>query len=207
MLLGCRRAGTGLRIEVRDNGAGIAPDKQAIIFDEFVRLHPEHDAPREERGLGLGLAIVDRIARMLELPLGLASAPGEGSTFSVVVPRVAAVVSAPLAPAPPQPASSIERESFVLCLDNELQVREAMATLLGGWGCRVVTAASQAEALAEVARAGRLPDLVLADFHIDDGPDGLAVVEALRAEWKQMVPAALVTADRDPTLRVRARTR
>jgi CheY-like chemotaxis protein len=58
-----------------------------------------------------------------------------------------------------------------------------------------------------VARAGRLPDLVLADFHIDDGPDGLAVVEALRAEWKQMVPAALVTADRDPTLRVRARTR
>ncbi|WP_163366762.1 sensor histidine kinase, partial [Klebsiella aerogenes] len=74
-------AGTELRIEVRDNGAGIAPDKQAIIFDEFVRLHPEHDAPREERGLGLGLAIVDRIARMLELPLGLASAPGEGSTF------------------------------------------------------------------------------------------------------------------------------
>jgi CheY-like chemotaxis protein len=70
-----------------------------------------------------------------------------------------------------------------------------------------VTAASQAEALAEVARAGRLPDLVLADLHLDDDPDGLEVVEALRRAWRRAVPAALVTADRDPTLRLRARAR
>jgi len=82
-----------LRIEVKDNGPGIASDKQAIIFDEFVRLQIEDDAPREERGLGLGLAIVDRIARMLDLPVGLASAPGQGSTFSVTVQRVPAVVA------------------------------------------------------------------------------------------------------------------
>ena len=137
-----------LRIEVKDNGPGIAADKQAIIFDEFVRLQAEDDAPREERGLGLGLAIVDRIARMLDLPVGLASAPGRGSTFSVTVPRVAAVVAAPVAPPAPQPTPSVEAESFVLCIDNEARVREAMATLLGGWGCRVATAASQAEALA-----------------------------------------------------------
>ena len=92
VLLGCRRVGEELRIEVKDNGPGIAADKQAIIFDEFVRLQAEDDAPREERGLGLGLAIVDRIARMLDLPVRLASAPGQGSTFSVTVPRVAAVV-------------------------------------------------------------------------------------------------------------------
>jgi Na+/proline symporter/CheY-like chemotaxis protein/anti-sigma regulatory factor (Ser/Thr protein kinase) len=207
VLLGCRRVGEELRIEVKDNGPGIAVDKQAVIFDEFVRLQAEDDAPREERGLGLGLAIVDRIARMLDLNVELASAPGQGSTFSVTVPRVASVVAAPVAPPAPQPTPSVEAESFVLCIDNEAQVREAMATLLTGWGCRVATAGSQAEALAAVERAGRLPDLVLADLHLDNGPDGLDVVGVLREAWGRFVPAALVTADRDPTLRLRARAR
>ena len=207
VLLGCRRVGGELRIEVRDNGPGIALDKQTIIFDEFVRLQADDDGPREERGLGLGLAIVDRIARMLDLEVDLVSAPGKGSTFSVTVPRVAAVVAAPLAAPAPRPTPSIEAESFVLCIDNEARVREAMAILLGGWGCRVATAATRGEALAEVARFGRLPDLVLADLHLDEGPDGLDVVEALRATWGRTVPAALVTADRDPTLRMRARAR
>ena len=207
VLLGCRRVGEGLRIEVKDNGPGIAADKHAVIFDEFVRLQPEENAPREERGLGLGLAIVERIARMLELPVAIASAPGRGSTFSVTVPQVPAVVAATFAPPAPQPLSAVESESFVLCIDNEARVREAMVALLGGWGCRVATAATEAEALHEVARAGRLPDLVLADLHLDEGPDGLEVVEALRRAWGQPVPAALVTADRDPMLRLRARAR
>jgi Na+/proline symporter/CheY-like chemotaxis protein/two-component sensor histidine kinase len=207
VLLGCRRVGEELRIEVKDNGPGIPVDKQAVIFDEFVRLQVEDDAPREERGLGLGLAIVDRIARMLDLTVELASAPGRGSTFSVAVPRVAAVVSAPVASPVPQPTPAVEAESFVLCIDNEARVREAMATLLGGWGCRVATAATQAEALEEIARAARLPDLVLADLHLDEGPDGLDVVDALRRTWNRVVPAALITADRDPTLRLRARAR
>ena len=207
VLLGCRRVGKGLRIEVKDNGPGIAPDKHAVIFDEFVRLQPEDNAPREERGLGLGLAIVERIARMLELPVAIASAPGQGSTFSITVPQVPAVVAAAIVAPAPQPLSAVESESFVLCIDNEARVREAMVALLGGWGCRVATAATEAEALDEVARAGRLPDLVLADLHLDEGPDGLEVVEALRHAWGQPVPAALVTADRDPMLRLRARAR
>ena len=207
VLLGCRREGENLRIEVKDNGPGIALDKQDVIFDEFVRLQPEDDRPREERGLGLGLAIVERIGRMLELPVRLSSAPGAGSTFSVVVPRVPAVVAAPIAPAAPQHVPALEAGSFVLCIDNEARVREAMATLLGGWGCEVATASSQAEALARVREAGRLPDLVLADLHLDEESDGLEIVEALRASWGRTVPAALVTADRDPMLRLRARAR
>ncbi len=207
VLLGCRREGENLRIEVKDNGPGIAADKQAIIFDEFVRLQPEDDRPREERGLGLGLAIVERIGRMLELPVRIASAPGAGSTFSVVVPRVPAVVAAPISPATPQHVPALEAGSFVLCIDNEARVREAMATLLGGWGCEVATASSHAEALARVREAGRLPDLVLADLHLDEDADGLEVVEALRATWGRAVPAALVTADRDPMLRLRARSK
>jgi len=205
VLLGCRREGEGVRIEVKDNGPGIAIDKQGIIFDEFVRLQPEDDRPREERGLGLGLAIVERIGRMLDLPVRIASAPGLGSTFSVVVPRAPAVIAAAVAPAAPQPAPLLEAGSFVLCIDNEARVLDAMAALLGGWGCRVATAASQAEALRRVAEAGVLPDLVLADLHLDEAADGLDVVAALREAWRSAVPAALVTADRDPMLRLRAR--
>jgi Na+/proline symporter/CheY-like chemotaxis protein/signal transduction histidine kinase len=207
VLLGCRREGEGVRIEVKDNGPGIAADKQAIIFDEFVRLQPEDDRPREERGLGLGLAIVERIGRMLELPVRIASAPSLGSTFSVVVPCAPAVIAAAVAPAAPKSAPLLEAGSFVLCIDNEARVLEAMAALLGGWGCRVATAASQAEALRRVEEAGVLPDLVLADLHLDESADGLDVVAALREAWKSTVPAALVTADRDPTLRLRARSK
>jgi CheY-like chemotaxis protein len=107
----------------------------------------------------------------------------------------------------PQHVPALETGSFVLCIDNEARVREAMATLLGGWGCEVATASSHAEALARVREAGRLPDLVLADLHLDEGPDGLEVVESLRGSWEHAVPAALVTADRDPMLRLRARAR
>ncbi|HEY2870335.1 MAG TPA: NahK/ErcS family hybrid sensor histidine kinase/response regulator, partial [Reyranella sp.] len=202
VLLGCRREGGALRIEVKDNGPGIPADKQQVIFEEFVRLQPEDDRPRAERGLGLGLAIVERIARMLDLPVRLASAPGLGSTFSILVPEVPAVAAAAEAAAPlPRPPAEAER--FVLCIDNEASVREAMATLLRGWGCRVATAASLDEALA--ATSAGLPDLVLADLHLDEGPDGLEVVDILRQRWARAVPAALITADRDPTLRAQAR--
>jgi signal transduction histidine kinase/CheY-like chemotaxis protein len=206
VLLGCRRDGSALRVEVKDNGPGIPADKQQIIFDEFVRLQADDDPRREERGLGLGLAIVDRIARMLDLPVGLASAPGRGSTFSVTVPLVPAMVALPLPPAAVPPAPALEIGSFVLCIDNEARVREAMATLLSGWGCEVAVAASRAEALERVSAAGRLPDLVLADLHLDD-EDGLELVVELRRRWDRAVPAALVTADRDPMLRLRARAR
>jgi Na+/proline symporter/CheY-like chemotaxis protein len=210
VLLGCRREGGRLRIEVKDNGPGIAADKQAVIFEEFVRLRPEDDQPREERGLGLGLAIVERIARMLDLPVRISSAPGEGSTFCVLVALASAAEEAPALAATSPAAVTPEAESFVLSIDNEARVREAMATLLGGWGCKVVTAACRAEALERVAAVGRLPDLVLADLHLDvgskgEGDDGLAVIEALRRSWGRAVPAALVTADRDPALRLRAR--
>jgi CheY-like chemotaxis protein len=116
------------------------------------------------------------------------------------------MVAVPLPPAAVLPTPALEVGSFVLCIDNEARVREAMAALLTGWGCEVAVAASRAEALARVGAAGRLPDLVLADFHLDD-EDGLEMVVELRRRWDRAVPAALVTADRDPMLRLRARAR
>ena len=82
-----------------------------------------------------------------------------------------------------------------------------MAALIGGWGCQVGLAATLDEAIAAVDRAGRFPDLLVADLHLDEGPDGLEIIETLRRRWALAVPAALITADRDPTLRPRARAR
>ena len=207
VLLGCRRVGEELRIEVKDNGPGIPSTSRRSSSTSSCACRPR--MTRRARSVvsawGWPSSTASRACSTSRW-----SSPrrrARGSTFSVTVPRVAAVVSAPVAPPAPQPTPSVEAESFVLCIDNEARVREAMATLLGGWGCRVATAASQAEALDEIARADRLPDLVLADLHLDEGPDGLDVVEALRRAWNRVVPAALITADRDPTLRVRARAR
>ena len=131
---------------------------------------------------------------------------GRGSTFSVTVPRVAPV-SAIAVPAAAQAAPAAQAGSFVICIDNEARVREAMATLLSGWGCEVAVAANEAEALHCAARAGRVPGLVLADLHLDDDQDGLEAIESLRRAWGRTVPAAIVTADRDPMLRLRTRPR
>jgi signal transduction histidine kinase len=183
VLLGCRREGSCLRIEVKDNGPGIAADKQQLIFDEFVRLQPEDDRPREERGLGLGLAIVDRIGRMLELPVRLASAPRQGSTFSVVVPRVAAVASLPVVAPAPLPRPSIEAERFVLCIDNEARCARRWRPA-GGWGCRSPRG-DRAEALPR--GGGRACPIWCRDLHLDEGPDGLES-STLRKSWNRAVP-------------------
>lgn len=205
VVLGCRRFGRSLRIEVWDNGPGIPEDKHELVFQEFVRLHPAAVDRGEGRGLGLGLAIVDRIARMLGHTVTLRSVPGRGTVFSVIVPLAAAAARRP-APAPaPLPLTGLDTGAFVLCIDDEAQVRDAMATLLGGWGCRIIASASADEALSALAEEGRSPDLLVVDYHLGAGQDGLTAIQRLRAEWGSEIAAALITADRDPTLRARAR--
>ena len=129
VLLGLRRDGDGLRIEVHDTGPGIASEQQAAIFEEFRR---GDDAAGQ--GLGLGLSIADRIARLLEAPIGLRSTPGRGTVFSLRVPRV---------PARPVPAASPRGYAglHVLAVDNEPAALQALAGTLEGWGCRVTAVA------------------------------------------------------------------
>jgi len=205
VLIGCRHSGASLRIEVWDNGPGISEDQHALVFQEFVRLHPAAAGRATDRGLGLGLAIVDRMARMLGLPIGLRSVPGRGSVFAVTVPVAASPTQMTTVPTPIAHAERDNLSSLVLCIDNEPQVRDAMASLIGGWGCRVCTAHDLAEARAQVERVGERPDLILADFHLDHGPDGLEAIRTLRALWGNDVAAALITADRSPELRRRTR--
>ncbi|WP_374634671.1 PAS-domain containing protein [Ferrovibrio sp.] len=214
VLIGCRRLGETVRIEVWDNGRGIPEDKREIIFQEFARLD-NRDAELGERGLGLGLAIVERVARMLNCPIGLRSRFGHGSVFSITVPLADPVeLPAPQLAPPASLASGNLDGCFVLCLDNEAGVREAMSTLLQGWGCRVAAVGNLEAARQAIMQAGGPPDILLADLHlgdsIADGPDGLDAIAKLRQEWAMplqnkswSIPAVLITADRGQGLRAR----
>ncbi len=183
ILLGCRRRGDALDIEVWDTGPGIAEADQALIFEEFRRLD------RDGQGLGLGLAIADRMARLLGHPLGLRSTLGRGTVFALRVPLAAAVERAREMPAAPLPAMPRRR---VLVVDNDADVLRAMQALLEGWHCEVLAAATpdRAERLA----AASPPDVLLLDYHLDGGATGLDLRERLIASIGDR-PTVIVTAD------------
>ena len=203
VLLGCRRGSDEqgapvLDIVVADNGPGIAPEHRQTVFREFTRLRR---ASRDgERGLGLGLAIVDRIARVLGHRIDLRSRPGHGSAFSISVPLAPiSEVRQPAGAVPPPKSRRFAHAPFVVCIDDERQVREGMAALLGSWGCETALGSSAEEVLGRVAESGRAPDLLLIDLHLGQGKDdGLATIRRLRGDWGDDLPAALITAERDP---------
>ncbi|WP_047336300.1 PAS domain-containing hybrid sensor histidine kinase/response regulator [Pseudomonas protegens] len=197
ILLAARRRGDQLRLEVWDTGRGIAADRLESIFLEFNQLDVGRAADR--KGVGLGLAIVERIAKILGYRVQVASRPGHGSRFSIEVP-LAARVPLPLSQQAPQPGTGNPLPGRrLLVLDNELSILESMAALLGQWGCEVLTATDQAAAL-EVLQ-GRAPELILADFHLDHGVTGCQVVRRLREHFQQPLPAVIITADRSDQCR------
>ena len=205
VLMGCRRIGNEIRIEVRDNGPGIAQHQQANIYQEFIRLKPA--SVGGERGLGLGLAIVDRVARMLGHPRGLVSAPGKGAAFTIDLPlAIADSAGARDAQADLDVAGTLARAPFIICIDDEEQVREGMDVLLKSWGCDVITAANADAALTASAGRPQSPDLLLIDLHLgDDQPDGITEIGKLREAWGDALPAVLITANRDPIVMARAK--
>lgn len=203
VLIGARRRGGMAVVEVWDSGPGIAPEQQEAVFGEFVRLGPKVEE-QGGRGLGLGLAIVERICRILEHPIGLKSALGRGSVFSVAAPLTEA-------PAPrravveERPEEGETTRLFVLAVDDEAAIREAITALLQGWSCDVV-AAESVEAAKEVLRSQpRMPDVILVDYHLGGSSNGLAAITALRQQAGRLLPAALITADREPRLRQEAK--
>ncbi|HMK70913.1 MAG TPA: PAS-domain containing protein, partial [Xanthobacteraceae bacterium] len=175
VLVGCRRRGPWLRVDVYDTGIGIPHGKQRAVFKEFHRLD---QGARVARGVGLGLSIVERIARVLDCKVTLESISGRGTRFSVEVPRAAAAAE-PGQQSVPKIAAGRLAGTVAVCIDNERTILDGMQTLLGGWGCHVLTAADLAEALAAIEQSGREPDGLLVDYHLDGG-DGIAVIGALR---------------------------
>ena len=198
VLVGCRRRNGEVAIQVVDTGVGIAERDQKAVFEEFHRL--SDGAESVKRGLGLGLAIVDRIARLLGHEVSLSSELGKGSCFEVVVPRATGVSQAT-----PEPAVAEHRATtsidgqLIVCIDNEKDILDGMHGLLTKWGAKPVTATSSKEAshLMERQRVeqGRVPALLLVDYHLDNSVTGLDVIAALRDAAGMPVPAVILTAD------------
>jgi signal transduction histidine kinase/CheY-like chemotaxis protein len=190
VLIGCR-AGRALRVEVWDTGRGIPAPQIGRIFDEFVQLHnPERD---RSQGLGLGLAIVRRLALLLDHRLVVRSRPGRGSMFSVTVP-VAAL--APAAPAVAVPAGA--RRGLIFVVDDEPAIQEGMRSLLAGWGHRVLCAGSGDGMLDCAAACPDRPDVIICDYRLRGEETGLQVIERLRGEYNDDIPALLITGDTAP---------
>jgi Na+/proline symporter/signal transduction histidine kinase/CheY-like chemotaxis protein len=202
VLVGARRCGDKVVIEVLDSGIGIPASKFRTVFKEFARLD---DGAKTASGLGLGLSIVDRLSRMLNHPVQLASTPGRGTVFRVEIPRDLAT---------PQVATVRARRERgrhanalnglrVLCVDNEPKILEGMAMLISGWGCTVNQAQSHDELSAVIEGHELAPDIVIADYHLDDS-NGIDAILKIRGHYSVDIPALLITADRTPEVRAEA---
>jgi signal transduction histidine kinase/CheY-like chemotaxis protein len=192
IVVGCRRRGDTLDIEVWDSGPGIPEDQQRNIFGEFYRLA----GGTTHGGLGLGLAIVDRLCNLLGHPIQLLSAVGKGSRFSVRVPTAAARAQIAEAPAATV-AVDAARGKIVVVIDDDALVLDSMGGLLRNWGCRVVAAASPDEALVDLGPAER-PDLIICDYRLANGQSGIAAIADLRKAYGAPVPAFLISGDTAP---------
>ena len=196
VVVGCRLRGRHLRIDVFDRGPGIPEDEHISIFREFYQLG---DPQRERQGgMGLGLAIVDRLCRLLKHEIDLASALGKGSRFSILVPSVAARawIVDPKDSVHPTPNSIGGK--LVVVIDDDPLVLDSTGGLLRSWGCQVLTAGSARVALAGLAECNQSPDLVISDYQLSDGQTGIEAIEELRKSLNLPIPAFLISGDMAP---------
>jgi two-component system, sensor histidine kinase len=181
-------------VEVSDTGIGIPSDQQECVFDEFVQLgNPKRD---RTKGLGLGLAIVRRLAELLDAAVTLSSTPGKGSTFRVTLAggdpqRIAE-------PATAEASINSLQGVVVAVIDDEADVREGMRTLLESWGCSVRTGEDATAVIARCDSAGVVPEVVLADYRLRGNITGIDAIAALRDHFQTDIPAAIITGDTAP---------
>jgi signal transduction histidine kinase len=203
VVIGCHRRGDTLRIDVCDSGPGIPEDQRQSVFEEFYQLaNPERD---RRGGIGLGLAIVDRLCRLLNHPIELTSTIGKGSRFSITV-AIAAGPSKVEAATTPAKNDGITCKTVVV-IDDVPIVLEGMGGLLRNWGFNVIVAESCNQALAHLAKRNERPSLIVSDYHLRDGNSGIEVIEQMRAVFRTPIPAFLVSGDTSPELLRRARAK
>ena len=199
VLVGARRRGEQVAIEVLDTGVGIAPSHRERIFEEFYQIGDGATAPSSARGMGLGLAIVRRFAGLLKHAIELQSVPGEGSRFRVLAPRARGPRRLPRPSRQADPPAPLARselaERVVAVVDDDPAAVDAMTTLFETWGATVVGAQNLEALMARIGRIARYPDLVVADLRLADGDSGIRAVRTLRDELGYPVPAIIVSGD------------
>jgi signal transduction histidine kinase len=194
VVMGCRRRGDRVCIQVSDTGPGIPKAQQEAIFREFQRGEV---SANDQAGFGLGLSIVRRFATALGHEVKISSEVGRGSTFFLELPLAdpASVVDESHEVQPVDRRYGGLEGAKILLIENDPSGAEAMAALLEGWGCDVATTRSTADALQRLNELGGAPDAIVADLHLDHGESGLAAVQAIRQSLKIDVPAMIITAD------------
>lgn len=205
VVLGCRRHRQRVSIQVWDSGIGIAENRLEEIFQEFKRGDVQR--PNQDRGLGLGLAIVEKIAGILGHRIQVRSWPGKGSMFSIDVP-LSATAPKPL-PCLDMSEPMLERlrGARVWVLDNDAAICAGMRTLLEGWGCQVVTALSEQDLARQVDNYHAEADLLIADYHLDNDQNGVDAVARINARRASPIPAMMITANYSNELKQQIRER
>ncbi len=194
VLVGCRKRDDQVSIEVLDSGPGISPSDQEKIFNDFYRISGSASIAS---GVGLGLGVVSRLSTLLEHRMTLTSHMGKGSKFALLVPTVApSPVLASANSTADQEQTNALQNIRVLCVDNQPENLLALTALLQRWGCEVVCATRGSEAMAL-----KTPDVVLMDYQLDFGENGIALYESLTEHWKAAVPAILITANAEQSIR------
>ncbi len=197
VLVGVRHLPKTVRLEVWDTGPGIPEDQQDIVFREFHRLNATAN-PAE--GMGLGLAIVERACALLDHPLSLRSVPGKGTVFAVELPKIRARNAGGHPPRLPLgPQNPPLQNTIALLIENDAELRGAITLTLENWGIDVLDCASEAQAMALLHEIGVSPDVIIADYQLDDGLLGTDAIAKLTAEFGAL-PACIITADRSSGL-------
>jgi two-component system CheB/CheR fusion protein len=193
ILLGCRRRGDKLRIEIWDTGIGIPAEQLSAIFEEFHQL--DNPARERSKGLGLGLAIVQRLAELLGHAIDVRSRPGKGSVFSVEVPLGVDEPAARSPFGPPETETTASHSKTILIVEDEPTVCDMLKLLLEGEGYRTLAAADGGAALSLATRGAVKPDLVLADYNLPNGPNGLQVIASLEQTLGHDIRAIVLSGD------------
>ncbi|NRT56357.1 signal transduction histidine kinase/CheY-like chemotaxis protein [Leptothrix sp. C29] len=195
VVLGCRRRGLRIEVQVIDTGLGMTEEDQRRCFQEFVQLQP---ASSERQGIGLGLAIVQRLARLLEHPLHMRSHPGRGTAVGIVLPTTTPTPE-PADPAPARPPSPhIATGRRVLVLDDDPSILIALELLLTRWGWQPVLAGTLESLRERATQDHECPALIITDLGLEHGTGGLEAIEALREEFNSDLPALLITGNTAP---------
>lgn len=200
VLVGCRRRGAGIEVQICDTGLGIAPEHRELIFKEYFQLHnPERN---RQKGLGLGLAIVQRLVRLAESPLSLRSEVGRGSCFGLTLSLAEAGTAS--APEVVDRAAFGRESALIAIVDDEAPILSGMTTLLAGWGYDVISGESGEEIVGKLAQCPLRPDLIISDHWLRAEETGFGVIEKLRTEYNEEIPAILISGDTSRELREEA---